>query len=565
MPLIQHPASERSEKQISIASKFIWQQHRRGQEGHHRPEADHSRLSKNNEMPHLKRAQYPQTARFFAKVLVHKGSSATPPTATAVSPPAGDNTFSHRRALSPDSCTIRRSNKPLMEKKRRQRINRCLNELKSLVFEAVKRDPGQYNKLEKADILEMTVRHVQVLHRQEQQFRTLMCSDEGSKYKAGFTHCSSEITKFLKSMGHDIPLDLHHKILKHLNTVVTPVSNVNSVNNVNNCSANVQNSVHVAPSQPPIILVLQSQPQVNTTPVVPISQLSTATTMPVTQLPMNHAPGNSMGAQPTIMVVPAPVNNQQQYENTNTLIPEQQTNNMFRTVNNSNNGTVTLVLPSGFPIASNPNNVSQNQQNNIQVVMQQSAQDEAPVLAAILKSNRNQKYSQEYQSSRISSNISECYSRLDSEDNSDIDTCSRLSSPVSFMSSPVSFMSMSPVPDDRTNSPNMYYSSNSSNTLSPQTNHPREEIVSSVGAMKYNSCKGQPVIAPKPSSMNSTGSSYTFTGNASTRPTSKVLPRFASPTSHTSSGTDSSPVRKSSKSHPPKEVLDMSPEMWRPW
>lgn len=32
------------------------------------------------------------------------------------------------------------SNKPLMEKKRRQRINRCLNDLKSLVLEGMKKD-----------------------------------------------------------------------------------------------------------------------------------------------------------------------------------------------------------------------------------------------------------------------------------------------------------------------------------------------------------------------------------------------------------------------------------------
>ncbi|XP_071446249.1 transcription factor HES-2-like [Hetaerina americana] len=56
--------------------------------------------------------------------------------------------------------------KPLMEKKRRARINNSLNELKKMILSystTIKEDP-QPAKLEKADILEMTVRHLQRLH-----------------------------------------------------------------------------------------------------------------------------------------------------------------------------------------------------------------------------------------------------------------------------------------------------------------------------------------------------------------------------------------------------------------
>uniref|UniRef100_A0A1B0F054 Uncharacterized protein n=1 Tax=Phlebotomus papatasi TaxID=29031 RepID=A0A1B0F054_PHLPP len=35
---------------------------------------------------------------------------------------------------------LRKSNKPIMEKKRRARINHCLNELKTLILEAMKKD-----------------------------------------------------------------------------------------------------------------------------------------------------------------------------------------------------------------------------------------------------------------------------------------------------------------------------------------------------------------------------------------------------------------------------------------
>uniref|UniRef100_A0A3Q2C9D8 Hes family bHLH transcription factor 2 n=1 Tax=Cyprinodon variegatus TaxID=28743 RepID=A0A3Q2C9D8_CYPVA len=48
--------------------------------------------------------------------------------------------------------------KPLMEKRRRARINDSLNHLKNLILPLTGRDKTRYSKLEKADILEMTVK-----------------------------------------------------------------------------------------------------------------------------------------------------------------------------------------------------------------------------------------------------------------------------------------------------------------------------------------------------------------------------------------------------------------------
>ena len=67
----------------------------------------------------------------------------------------------------------RKSNKPIMEKKRRARINHCLNQLKALILET-DNERSRHSKLEKADILEMTVRYLQTLraynlHIQQQQ------------------------------------------------------------------------------------------------------------------------------------------------------------------------------------------------------------------------------------------------------------------------------------------------------------------------------------------------------------------------------------------------------------
>merc|ERR1711917_36923 len=58
------------------------------------------------------------------------------------------------------SKSERQTSKPLMEKRRRERINRSLNDLKSILLEALRRDATCHSKLEKADILEMTVRYL---------------------------------------------------------------------------------------------------------------------------------------------------------------------------------------------------------------------------------------------------------------------------------------------------------------------------------------------------------------------------------------------------------------------
>lgn len=61
----------------------------------------------------------------------------------------------------PASSEPRRANKPLMEKRRRARINQSLAMLKALILDSAKSDNTKHSKLEKADILELTVRHFQ--------------------------------------------------------------------------------------------------------------------------------------------------------------------------------------------------------------------------------------------------------------------------------------------------------------------------------------------------------------------------------------------------------------------
>ncbi|XP_042225034.1 transcription factor HES-4-like [Homarus americanus] len=120
-----------------------------------------------------------------------------------------------------DTHKTRRSNKPLMERRRRERINHCLNELKNLVLTAQRKDPTRYSKLEKADILEMTVRHVQALHRQDTSTSRHQSTDSTAKYRAGFTQCAAEVSRFLAGLN-GLPPDLHARVLSHLSSTTTP-------------------------------------------------------------------------------------------------------------------------------------------------------------------------------------------------------------------------------------------------------------------------------------------------------------------------------------------------------
>ncbi|XP_023934792.2 protein hairy [Bicyclus anynana] len=106
------------------------------------------------------------------------------------------------------SSDNRRSNKPIMEKRRRARINNCLNELKALILDAMKKDPARHSKLEKADILEMTVKHLEGLRSEG--------SGSPDRFKAGYRHCLTEVTKF-----PGLEAGLKRRLVRHLEGCVS--------------------------------------------------------------------------------------------------------------------------------------------------------------------------------------------------------------------------------------------------------------------------------------------------------------------------------------------------------
>ncbi|KAF4528672.1 hypothetical protein B566_EDAN015577 [Ephemera danica] len=127
------------------------------------------------------------------------------------------------------SSENRRSNKPIMEKRRRARINNCLNELKSLILDAMKKDPARHSKLEKADILEMTVKHLESLQRQQMAMTVAADPAVLNKYRAGFSECATEVGRFL-GRGDAPQLDPHVKrrLLAHLSNCLSSVGTSSS-------------------------------------------------------------------------------------------------------------------------------------------------------------------------------------------------------------------------------------------------------------------------------------------------------------------------------------------------
>lgn len=115
----------------------------------------------------------------------------------------------------------------MLERKRRARINRCLDELKELMSSALASEGENLTKLEKADVLELTVRHLHKLRERQALGLNSSTSSPSSptssngqdKFRAGFTHCAAEVSRYLAtSTGLDVTVG--QRLLSHLGRCV---------------------------------------------------------------------------------------------------------------------------------------------------------------------------------------------------------------------------------------------------------------------------------------------------------------------------------------------------------
>uniref|UniRef100_A0A8C2Z3C9 Hes family bHLH transcription factor 1 n=1 Tax=Cyclopterus lumpus TaxID=8103 RepID=A0A8C2Z3C9_CYCLU len=88
------------------------------------------------------------------------------------------------------------------------------------------RKSSRHSKLEKADILEMTVKHLRNLQRL--QMTTAVNTDPCvlGKYRAGFSECVGEVTRFL-STSEGVNTEVRTRLLSHLASCVTQINPVN--------------------------------------------------------------------------------------------------------------------------------------------------------------------------------------------------------------------------------------------------------------------------------------------------------------------------------------------------
>lgn len=106
-----------------------------------------------------------------------------------------------------------------MEKRRRARINQSLAALKTLILDSAKADNTKHSKLEKADILELTVRHFQ-------RHRSLDVKGV-NQYKAGYADCVREVQRYLETPDAQtmtvIDSGVRQRLLRHLDNCVAEV------------------------------------------------------------------------------------------------------------------------------------------------------------------------------------------------------------------------------------------------------------------------------------------------------------------------------------------------------
>lgn len=118
---------------------------------------------------------------------------------------------------------LRRSTKPIMEKRRRARINHSLTELKNLILDALKKDNARHSKLEKADILEMTVKHLQQLQRQQAARAIVSDSSVTDKFRAGYRECAAEVGRYLGRLD-GVDSAVRQRVMGHLASRVSELS-----------------------------------------------------------------------------------------------------------------------------------------------------------------------------------------------------------------------------------------------------------------------------------------------------------------------------------------------------
>ena len=114
--------------------------------------------------------------------------------------------------------------KPLLERQRRARINKYLDQLKDLMVDCLKQDNEHIIRLEKADILEYTVQYL----RKTKEQRSAAGTNEIESFRNGYVHAANEVSRVLAATrGIDITLGTH--LMTHIGHKLNHIQNPDQI------------------------------------------------------------------------------------------------------------------------------------------------------------------------------------------------------------------------------------------------------------------------------------------------------------------------------------------------
>ncbi|KAL4221366.1 hypothetical protein ACF0H5_019625 [Mactra antiquata] len=131
--------------------------------------------------------------------------------------------------------------KPLAERKRRARINDALLQLKNMVLQSVEKQGSFMSKLEKADILEMTIEYINQIKKSNKAHEVV-----DPNYNNGFSECNAYILDYLNKDTNFETTDpgLHARLVQHM-------ANVSSASDIEACGSGLQIVGILTPQIPP--------------------------------------------------------------------------------------------------------------------------------------------------------------------------------------------------------------------------------------------------------------------------------------------------------------------------
>uniref|UniRef100_A0A1A9VLA2 BHLH domain-containing protein n=1 Tax=Glossina austeni TaxID=7395 RepID=A0A1A9VLA2_GLOAU len=132
----------------------------------------------------------------------------------------------------------RKVTKPLLERKRRARMNFYLDELKELIIDTLEAEGEHINKLEKADILEMTVNYLKAQRNNKTDFKhtitdgTCLVVDR-EKFREGYTQAAYEVSKVFNTVP-DLNVKFGTRLMKHLGYQLKDLKNCHNSKQIDN-------------------------------------------------------------------------------------------------------------------------------------------------------------------------------------------------------------------------------------------------------------------------------------------------------------------------------------------